>query len=172
MVTPGTQTSQGLGTQWPSPGKPPPRPAEELAKGEGDLEWVLEERMMSISYSLQIKFNNTACVSFHLFSSSPTSTLGKFFPHGANFLQTASESDSARDNEVLHSQSCSRTNVPLPLLIEIWIADRSKLYPSLGIVLGHSKLLWLFMLFPLGSLWLVTSCCENTNNGPFSTAWD
>lgn len=83
------------------PGKPPIRPTKELAKGEGSLEWTLEERMMSISYDLEINYNNTGCVSFHLLLSPQeirsTRTLGKLFLHEVNFLQAARESEGARD---------------------------------------------------------------------------
>ena len=56
---------------------------------------------MSISYDLEINYNNTGCVSFHLLLSPqeirPARTLGKLFLHEVNFLQMARESEGARD---------------------------------------------------------------------------
>lgn len=48
----------------------------------------------------------------------PTSTVGKVFQPGANFLQTARDSDGA-NTVVLHSQPFFRDNAPLSQLLEI-----------------------------------------------------
>lgn len=65
--------------------------------------------MMGIGYSLEIKDNNPAWVSFHFFLSSPTNTLGKLFPH----RQTPYKQQ-MNLTVVLHSQTFFGAGVPLP----------------------------------------------------------
>lgn len=69
---------------------------------------------------------------FPFILSFPTSTLGKLFPS-----EQTSYKQQINLTVVLHSQTFFRVSLPLPQLVEIWTAGRSKLCPSLGVVLRH-----------------------------------